>query len=117
MLCVCSEVTQLVLGARRMPLLRDLAIEAGETRSVEITCLNVLAALSDHPLDIPFAALYLRSAASGELAFSGAVGLDARTREYFGSRAAGSDDALGAAIAEAAAHRMARADGVDVFVK
>ncbi|WP_243147048.1 ATP-binding protein [Scytonema sp. UIC 10036] len=59
MFCVCSEVTQQVLGERRLRLLRDLASKAGETRSVETTCRDVAAAIAEHPLDIPFAAIYL----------------------------------------------------------
>jgi PAS domain S-box-containing protein len=61
MFCVCSEVTQQVLGARRLRLLRDLASKAGETQSVETTCASVAAAIAEHPLDIPFALIYLRS--------------------------------------------------------
>ncbi|OKH44894.1 histidine kinase [Calothrix sp. HK-06] len=61
MFCVCSEVTQQVLGARRLRLLRDLASKAGETQSVEKTCASVAAAIAEHPLDVPFALIYLSS--------------------------------------------------------
>lgn len=60
MFCVCSEVTQQVLGERRLRLLRDLASKAGETRSVEMTCQDVAGAIAEHPLDVPFALIYLR---------------------------------------------------------
>lgn len=60
MFAVCSEVTQQVLGERRLRLLRDLASKAGETRSVETTCRDVAAAIAEHPLDVPFALIYLR---------------------------------------------------------
>ncbi len=73
MLAVCSEVTQQVLGGRRMRLLRDLA-EAGETQSVEKTCQDVAAVLAEDPLDVPFALLYLRDQA-GKLTLCGAAGL------------------------------------------
>jgi hypothetical protein len=43
MLCVCSEVTQQVLGERRLRLQRDLAARAEDTRSVEATCKDILA--------------------------------------------------------------------------
>lgn len=62
MFAVCSEVTQQVLGERRLRLLRDLASKAGETRSVETTCHDLAAAIAEHPLDVPFALIYLRSA-------------------------------------------------------
>lgn len=60
MFAVCSEVTQQVLGERRLRLLRDLASKAGETRSVETTCRDVAAAIAEHRLDVPFALIYLR---------------------------------------------------------
>lgn len=60
MFAVCSEVTQQVLGERRLRLLRDLASKAGETRSVEMTCRDVAAAIAEHPLDVPFVLIYLR---------------------------------------------------------
>nr|WP_278002813.1 ATP-binding protein [Nodosilinea sp. LEGE 06152] len=63
MLCVCSEVTQQVLGERRLRLQRDLAARAGETRSVEATCQDILTAIADYPLDVPFALIYLRESA------------------------------------------------------
>lgn len=59
MFCVCSEVTQQVLGERRLRLLRDLASKASETQSVEATCRDVAAAIAEHPLDVPFALIYL----------------------------------------------------------
>jgi signal transduction histidine kinase len=59
MFCVCSEVTQQVLGERRLRLLRDLASKAGETQSVGTTCRDVAVAIAEHPLDVPFAAIYL----------------------------------------------------------
>ncbi|MBD2308979.1 response regulator [Chroococcidiopsis sp. FACHB-1243] len=76
MLAVCSEVTQQVLGERRLRLLRDLASKAGETRSVESTCRDLMAAIAAHPLDVPFALLYLRDSASNTLTLQGAVGLE-----------------------------------------
>jgi signal transduction histidine kinase len=75
MLGVCSEVTQQVLGERRLRLLRDLSSKAGETRSVEATCHDVVAAIRLHPLDVPFALLYLREP-DGTLTLRASVGLD-----------------------------------------
>ncbi|MBD2103042.1 ATP-binding protein [Leptolyngbya sp. FACHB-261] len=75
MLAVCSEVTQQILGERRLRLLRDLAAKAGETRSVEATCLDIVAAIAAHPLDVPFALLYLHEPDGKTLRLHGAVGL------------------------------------------
>ncbi|MBD2019434.1 response regulator, partial [Leptolyngbya sp. FACHB-36] len=59
MLCVCSEVTQQVLGERRLRLQRDLAARAGQTQSVAATCQDILSAIAEYPLDVPFALMYL----------------------------------------------------------
>jgi PAS domain S-box-containing protein len=77
MLAVCSEVTQQVLGERRLRLLRDLAAQTGETRSVQDTCQDLMAAIADHPLDVPFAFLYLREPDGRTLTLQETVGLTA----------------------------------------
>jgi PAS domain S-box-containing protein len=73
MLCVCSEVTQQVLGGRRLRLQRDLAARASETRSVEATCQDILAAIAEYPLDVPFALIYLRDSNNPTLRLCGSV--------------------------------------------
>jgi PAS domain S-box-containing protein len=75
MLAVCSEVTQQVLGERRLRLLRDLAAQTGETRSVQDTCQDLMSAIAAHPLDVPFALLYLRESDGRTFTLQGAVGL------------------------------------------
>ncbi|AGL18915.1 SpoIIE family protein phosphatase [Actinoplanes sp. N902-109] len=60
-LTVCSEVTEQVVGERRLRLLRELSVRAGdETAGVERTCVRVADAIAEHPLDVPFAGIYLR---------------------------------------------------------
>jgi len=59
MLCVCSEVTQQVLGERRLRLQRDLAAKASDTRSVDTTCKDILSTIAEYSLDVPFALIYL----------------------------------------------------------
>jgi PAS domain S-box-containing protein len=76
MLCVCSEVTQQVLGERRLRLQRDLAARAGETRNVDATCQDILAAIAEYPLDVPFALIYLRNSDNQTLRLFGSVGVD-----------------------------------------
>ncbi|MEP1060990.1 MULTISPECIES: ATP-binding protein [Cyanophyceae] len=77
MLAVCSEVTQQVLGERQLRLLRDLAAQTGETRSVQDTCQDLMAAIAAHPLDVPLALLYLRESDGKTLTLQGTVGLAA----------------------------------------
>ncbi|WP_313931804.1 MULTISPECIES: response regulator [Nostoc] len=59
MLCVCSEVTQQVLGERRLRLQRDLAARASDTRSVDTTCKDILSTIAEYSLYVPFALIYL----------------------------------------------------------
>ncbi|HEX8437993.1 histidine kinase dimerization/phospho-acceptor domain-containing protein, partial [Archangium sp.] len=75
MLAVCSEVTQQLLGERRLRLLRDLASRGGETRNVEKTCHDLAAALSEYSLDVPFALIYLRDPDGRTLTRRGSIGL------------------------------------------
>ncbi|MGK5677222.1 ATP-binding protein [Micromonospora sp. URMC 106] len=60
-LTVCSEVTEQVVGERRLRLLRDLSVR-GDGRTVDVgsTCARLAEAVGGHPLDVPFAAIYLR---------------------------------------------------------
>ena len=63
-LTVCSEVTEQVVGERRLRLLRDLSLRGdGRTVDVDATCARLIDAIGGHPLDVPFAAIYLRDGA------------------------------------------------------
>ncbi|MCA2214265.1 ATP-binding protein [Jidongwangia harbinensis] len=59
-LTVCSEVTDQVVGERRLRLLRDLSVSDDSTTGVEQTCARLAEALGGARLDVPFAATYLR---------------------------------------------------------
>ncbi|MBW4527261.1 MAG: response regulator [Phormidium tanganyikae FI6-MK23] len=76
MLAVCSEVTQQILGDRRLRLLRDLSSKAGGVQSVEAICQDVMATISQFLIDIPFALLYLHESDGKILRLQGAVGLE-----------------------------------------
>ncbi len=73
-LTVCSEVTDQIVGERRLRLLRDLSLPAG-TVDVRETCARLAAVLGEDPLDVPFAAIYLRD--GGVLRLAACVGADA----------------------------------------
>jgi signal transduction histidine kinase len=75
MLCVCSEVTEQVLGERRLKLQRHMAAKAGDTRSTETTCRDIAAAIADYSWDVPFALIYLRDGTENSLTLRAAVGL------------------------------------------
>jgi signal transduction histidine kinase len=58
MLCVCSEVTQQVLGERRLKLQRDLSAKAGETLAIDKVYKDITNAITEYRSDVPFILLY-----------------------------------------------------------
>ncbi|HEY1397130.1 ATP-binding protein [Roseateles sp.] len=59
MLCVVTEVTDRVVGERRLRVLRDLAARTVGADQTDECARRVCGVVSDCPLDLPFAALYL----------------------------------------------------------
>ena len=58
MLCVVTEVTDRVIGERRLRVLRDLAASP-RAEATEEACKRLINVLADDPLDVSFACLYL----------------------------------------------------------
>ncbi|MFI7598087.1 SpoIIE family protein phosphatase [Actinoplanes sp. NPDC049681] len=81
-LTVCSEVTEQVVGERRLRLLRDLPVRGGQGGGAGETCRRLAAAVADHPLDVPFAGIYLRD--GGVLRLAAGAGIDAAGRDVAG---------------------------------
>jgi signal transduction histidine kinase len=59
MLCVVTEVTERVIGERRLRVLRDLAAQSVGVESVDASCQRAMQVLAQYPGDLPFIALYL----------------------------------------------------------
>jgi PAS domain S-box-containing protein len=59
MLCVVTEVTERVIGERRLRVLRDLAVRVTGVDSIESSCRHAIDVLRQYPADLPVAALYL----------------------------------------------------------
>ncbi len=59
MLCVVTEVTERVIGERRLRVLRDLAVRVTGVDSIETSCQRAIGVLAQYPADVPVAALYL----------------------------------------------------------
>ena len=59
MLCVVTEVTERVIGERRLRALSELASQLARVESVGESCRRASAVFAHYPLDMPFAALYL----------------------------------------------------------
>jgi len=58
MLCVVTEVTERVIGERRLRVLRDLAASP-RAETTEDACKRLIGVLADNPLDVAFASLYV----------------------------------------------------------
>lgn len=59
MLCVVTEVTERVVGERRLRILKDLATRSVGATSVEEVCHGACEVLAEYPFSMPFAAIYL----------------------------------------------------------
>lgn len=70
MLAVCSEVTDQIVGERRLRLLRELAARAGDAEETSQAASDLVAALAEDRFDVPFSCLYLRDHDGHELAAS-----------------------------------------------
>jgi PAS domain S-box-containing protein len=74
---VCSEVTQQIIGERRLRLLGNLAFKVSdEIRGVENSCRDFAATISNYPLDVPFALIYLTEPDGRTLTLRAKVGLE-----------------------------------------
>jgi PAS domain S-box-containing protein len=58
-LATVHEITDKVLGERRTVILREIATHSSESRTVEKACESAARILDAHPLDVPFAMIYL----------------------------------------------------------
>lgn len=59
MLCVVTEVTERVVGERRLRVLRDLGAQAFGVEDVAGSCKRAMGVLAQYPMDLPFSALYV----------------------------------------------------------
>ena len=62
MLCVVTEVSERVIGERRLQALRDLATRISGVQSVQAACERLIGVLGENARDVPFACLYLLEA-------------------------------------------------------
>ena len=92
-LTVCSEVTEQVVGERRLRLLGALSLGNDRTDSVQETADRIVATVAEHPLDVPFVGLYLREGDVLRRAAAAGAGLPSHLRadepDAWGLRSAG----------------------------
>ena len=79
-LATVHEITDKIVGERRITVLRDLGVRAGEARTAESACTIAARALEPHTKDIPFALLYLLDAGGVEARLAASSGVDANSR-------------------------------------
>jgi hypothetical protein len=75
-LATVHEITEKVIGERRIVALRDLGARAAEAKTAEEACAIAAAALVNHPKDIPFALLYLIEPDGARARLAGAAGVN-----------------------------------------
>ena len=73
--CPCTEITDEVVGARRLETLRQLGVKSPESRSVRAACAEAARVLSGDPHDIPFAAIYVADEAGDGASLVASAGL------------------------------------------
>jgi signal transduction histidine kinase/CheY-like chemotaxis protein len=74
-LATVHEITEKVVGERRIAALHDLAASVGKAKTVEEACLISTAALAPHARDIPFALVYIINPSRESAHLAGAIGL------------------------------------------
>ena len=75
-LATVHEITEKVIGERRIVMLRDLGAPGAPARSAEEACAISMGALANHAEDVPFALLYLIDADGRKASLAGTVGIE-----------------------------------------
>ena len=70
------EITEKVVGERRVAVLRDLGTHAVEAKSAEEACAVAARTLAAHDKDVPFALIYLLDADGRRATLAAASGVD-----------------------------------------
>src|SRR5215470_3960359 len=78
-LATVHEISEKVVGERRIVVLRDLGTRAVEAKTAEEACAVAAARLDRHSKDVPFALLYLFDADAKQLRLAHAAGIGAGT--------------------------------------
>src|SRR5688572_25800986 len=76
-LATVHEITEKVIGERRVGILRDLGTRLSEARTDAEACTSAIEILAQHPRDVPFAMLYLFDADGRWLKLVSRAGIDA----------------------------------------
>jgi signal transduction histidine kinase/CheY-like chemotaxis protein len=74
-LATVHEITEKVIGERRVQVLSDLGRRVAEGKTAEAACAIATATLANHAKDVPFALLYLLDADGHQARVAGATGV------------------------------------------
>ena len=75
LLATVNEITEKVIGERRIVALRDLGARVGDARTAEEACLMAAETLTSHDRDIPFVLFYLLDEDGRKASLAGAAGV------------------------------------------
>jgi signal transduction histidine kinase/CheY-like chemotaxis protein len=75
-LATVHEISDKVVGERRIVILRDLGSRAAHAKTAEEACAIAASVLANHAKDVPFAILYLTDS-NGDARFAGTAGVEA----------------------------------------
>ena len=78
-LATVHEISEKVVGERRMRLLRDLSARSGDAKTAAEACARLNESLEMHPKDIPFAMVYLLEDGEQRARLAGISGLNEGT--------------------------------------
>jgi hypothetical protein len=67
------EITEKVIGERRLRILSELGSQVAEAKTAEEACQRAAGVLAGHPKDVPFGLLYLCDEAAGTLRLAGST--------------------------------------------
>lgn len=74
-ICANTDDTQRIIGERQVTLLRTLAAETADTRTIEDVCRFSANSLAQNPYDIPFAMIYLLDQGQQMVSLAGTAGI------------------------------------------
>src|SRR5581483_7613314 len=75
-LATVHEITEKVIGERRVVALRDLGAQVGEAKTAEDACAIAARTLAQHDKDVPFVLLYLIDGDGTSASLAGAAGVE-----------------------------------------
>jgi GAF domain-containing protein len=75
-LATVHEITEKIIGERRVTVLRDLSSRASYAKTAEEACATAASVLSDHAKDVPFALLYLLEQKGNSARLAGTAGVE-----------------------------------------